>query len=46
MLVLKKKLDVLKQDQEFREQEISDNEVNGAKVSVQSSINPNSSFTF
>jgi len=32
VLVLKKKLDVLKQDQEFREQEISDNEVNGAKV--------------
>ena len=33
MLVLKKKLDVLKQDQEFRDQEIEDNEVTGANVS-------------
>ena len=33
MLVLKKKLEVLKQDQEFRDQEIEDNEVTGANVS-------------
>ena len=33
VLVLKKKLEVLKQDQEFRDQEIEDNEVTGANVS-------------